>query len=304
MSASEPNTVRQETVTSEGVVIVREGTHHSEGKVSRKTPSIVFVDQYGSPRLLNPKVEFTDMSRVVSKATVNCYKQTEDLWKILNAIPDQKIEKFEWNFILKLLGKDGPILTQNESDFLFNYLDKDNSGDITKPELRSLLNLVVRENKWDENNSPTKDEMLKLTFKYAYDDIRVNSAVDFTLQMAVIKANNSLLNMLREMKNAKKHYENINGAIEKREKDVFKNPDNIFTDHLKKHEEIINKYADGPLKSQYDEIKNLLQLTKKEYDKINAQIKEFLEQGHELERLRERDAKCCKFLGCLCPCTF
>ena len=106
-------------------------------------------------------------TREISQSTWDTWQQTECLWSILDAIPDDKIEKSEWDFILKSLGKDEPILSRDESDFLFLYLDKDHSGDISKPELKYLFNEVVTINKWDENNAPTKREMLKQSFEYA-----------------------------------------------------------------------------------------------------------------------------------------
>jgi len=249
-------------------------------------------------------LQIKNMSREVSKATWDCWQTTEDLWKILNAIPDDKIEKYEWDFILKSLSEDERILSQDDSDFLFLYLDKDNSGDISKPELRALLNLVVRVNKWDENNRPSRAEMIRATYEYAFNDKKNNNAIDYKLQMAVITVKNLLTKLLRDMRSAKKYYEEVNKAIVDSDKEVFPNPRNIFVSHLKEHEEIIDKYADGPLKQQYENVKQLLATAEKDYKFVNSQIREFLDQGRELERLKGRDEKCCKILGCLCPCTF
>jgi len=244
------------------------------------------------------------MSREVSQATWDCWQQTEDLWKILNAIPDEKIEKFEWDFILKSLGGKKPVLSQDDSDFLFLYLDKDNSGDISKPELRALLNLVVRVNKWNEKNSPSREEMIRATYEYALNDKKKNNAIDYKLQMAIITVKNLLTELLREMRSAKGYYGEINKAIMDAGKTVFPNPKDIFEHHLEEHQEIIDKYADGPLQQQYEDVKRMLAIAQKEYRSVNTQIKEFLDQGVELERLRSRDEKCCKIFGCLCPCAF
>lgn len=252
---------------------------------------------------LQPKaVPFNNMAREVSKGTFDCWKQTEDLWKILNAIPDDKIEKFEWNFILKSMGGDDIILNQDDSDFLFMYLDKDNSGDISKPELRALLNLVVRVNKWNQSNTPSRTEMIRATFQYALDDQKTNHAIDYKLRMAVISVKNSLTELLREMRTAKVDYGKVITAIDDEDKKVFKNPRKIFEDKLKKHTEIIQNYADGTLLKQYKGAEKLLAEAEQEYKSVNAQINKFLVQGRELERLTERDERCCKIFGCLCPC--
>jgi len=243
------------------------------------------------------------MAREVSQATWDCWKTTEGLWKILNAIADDKIEKFEWDFILKSMGGNEEILSRNDSDFLFFYLDKDNSGDISKPELRALLNLVVRINKWNENNPPTKEQMIRAAFQYALNDKKNHSMIDYTLQMALIGATNSLTNLLKDMRSAKAQYAVVTKAITDGKRKVFRNPRKIFDEQLKEHEDIINKYA-GPMKKRYGAVRQLLNEAEKEYNFVNAQVKQFLDQGQELERLRDRDEKCCKIFGCLCPCTF
>jgi len=285
--------------------------HNSEGKVRHereissghvKTFSMSNNTLHKSQN--SHTLQIQNLTRDVSKATWDCWQTTEDLWKILNAIPDEKIEKYEWDFILKSLCRNEQILSQDDSDFLFLYLDKDNSGDISKPELRALLNLVVRVNKWDENNRPSNAEMIKATYEYAFNDKKINNAIDYKLQMAVITVKNSLTKLLREMRSAKRYYGEITKAIVDSGKEVFPNPRNIFESHLKEHEEIFNKYADGPLQQQYENAKELLVSAEKEYKFVNSQIKEFLDQGRELERLRARDEKCCKILGCLCPCAF
>jgi len=257
-----------------------------------------------------PMVEFkkdrlkvNTMSREVSQATWDCWKATEGLWTILNAINDDKIEKFEWDFILKSLGGDEEILSQNDADFLFLYLDKDNSGDISKPELRALLNLVVRINKWDENNCPTKEEMIKATFQYALNEKKLHSTIDYTLQMAIISTKNSLTKLLNDMKRAKENYGLVHGAINDSSKEVFPDPSRIFDAQLKEHEDIINRYA-GPSQERYEKLKKLLTIAEEEYKFVMSQVQGLLDQGQELEELRARDEKCCKILGCLCPCTF
>jgi len=249
------------------------------------------------------KLRIENMSREVSKATWDCFKSTEHLWTILNAIPDDKIEKFEWDFILKSMGGDEDILSQNDSDFLFLYLDKDNSGDISKPELRSLLNLVVRHNKWGEKNSPTKEEMIKATYQYAMNEKKHHSGIDYTLQVAIISVKNSLTKLLSDITSGKKHFEKVEEAISKSDVQVFQNPTGIFDEKLKEHAAIITKYP-GPLKKRYDGVKQLLAETEKEYTLVTSQVQDFLLQGRELDRLTERDEKCCKIFGCLCPCTF
>jgi len=246
-------------------------------------------------------LKIDNMSREVSKGTWDAWKSTEHLWRILNAIPDDKIEKFEWDFILKSMGGDEDILPQNDSDFLFHYLDKDASGDISKPELRQLLNLVVRHNKWGEKNSPTKEEMIRATYQYALNDKKNHSAIDYTLQIAIISVKNSLTKLLSDIRNAKVHYGLVQEAISKDDERVFTNPRKIFEEKLKEHEDIINKYP-GPLKQRYEEVKQLLAETEEVYNFVNSQVGDFLLQGQELDRLRKRDEKCCKIFGCLCPC--
>jgi len=250
------------------------------------------------------RLKVESLSRDISKASWDSWKTTEDLWKLLNAIPDDKIEKFEWNFILKSLGKDGEILPQNDADFLFDYMDKDNSGDISKAELRAVLDLVVRNNKWSGTNSPTKQEMIQATYQYALKEKKNHSAIDYTLQIAIISAKNSLTNLLKEMRSAKGHYGLVTSAIGKNNRHIFPNPRKIFDDQLKDHEDVINKYAAGPLKTHYEKVKALLAVTQEEYDVVHSQVHDFLVQGQELEILRAKDEKCCKIFGCLCPCTF
>jgi len=247
------------------------------------------------------KLKVNSMAREVSKATWDCWKATEGLWTILNAINDDKIEKFEWDFILKSLGRDKEILSQNDADFLFLYLDKDNSGDISKPELRALLNLVVRINKWDENNAPTNEEMIRATFEYALNEKKLNSTIDYTLQMAIISAKNSLTKHLNDMRSAQGNYGLVKEAINNGSKQVFPNPRRIFDAELKEHEDLINRYA-GPSKERYEKLKKLLSLAEDEYKFVISQVEGLLDQGRELEILRARDEKCCKIFGCLCPC--
>jgi len=268
----------------------------TDGKDQNETVRVTFNKEKDSLKIDN-------MSREVSKATWDAWKSTEHLWSILNAIPDDKIEKFEWDFILKSMGGDEDILSQNDSDFLFLYLDKDNSGDISKPELRALVNLVVRHNKWGSKNSPTKEEMIKATYQYALNEKKHHSAIDYTLQVAIISVRNSLTKLLNDIRSAKAHYGLVNKAISKNDGQVFPNPTKIFEEKLKEHEQIINKYP-GPLKQRYESVKQLLAETEKEYNLVNSQVQDFLLQGQELNRLRERDEKCCKVFGCLCPCTF
>jgi len=249
------------------------------------------------------RLKIDSMSRDISEATWDCWKTTEGLWKLMNAIPDDKIEKFEWNFILKALGKDEEILPQNDADFLFDYLDKDNSGDISKPELRATLDLVVRANKWSAKNSPTTKEMIKATYQYALNEKKNHSAIDYTLQIAIISVKNSLTNLLKEIRSAKGHYGLVTNAIGKNNRHIFPNPRKIFDDQLEDHEDVINKY-EGPLKTRYEKVKALLAVTQEEYDLVHSQVHDFLVQGQELEILRAKDEKCCKIFGCLCPCTF
>jgi len=243
------------------------------------------------------------MKREVSSATWNCWKTTESLWKVLNAINDDKIEKYEWDFILKSMGGEEEILTQNDADFLFLYLDKDNSGDISKAELRALLNLVVMINKWDEKNAPTKEDMIRATFRYALKEKKHSSMIDYTLQMAIISVKNSLTKLLNDMRSAKGNYGLVIDAINDSSKQVFPNPRSIFDAQLKEHEDIINRYA-GPSKERYEKLKKLLNRAEEEYKFVNSQVKVFLDQGRELQRLTARDEKCCKIFGCLCPCAF
>jgi len=269
--------------------------------MASKQPRAVHVDDSKKDQL---KVKMDSMSREVSKATWDCWKSTESLWRILNAIPDDKIEKFEWDFILKSMGrKDEKILSQDDSDFLFMYLDKDNSDDISKPELRALLDLVVRHNKWGAKNSPTIEEMIKATYQYALNEKKSHSSIDYTLQVAIIAVKNKLTKLLGDIRSAKVHYGLVNKAITDNNMQVFNNPTSIFEKNLKEHEDVINKYP-GPLKQRYDSVKQLLTVTEEEYNYVNNQVQDFLLQGRELDRLRDRDEKCCKILGCLCPCTF
>lgn len=248
-------------------------------------------------------VEYDGMQREVSKGTWNAYKQTESFWSILNVISDNKIEKLEWNFVLKTAGDGKPILSEDESDFLFMYMDKNNSGDITKPELRILLNLVVSSNKWEEHYTPTTAEMIKSTYEYALKD-KMKTPIDFTLQTAVIATKNKLTKFGRQLDTAKVYTEDLNKAITGEKATLFGNPQEMFDDQLKEHASTIEQYASGPLQTQYDEVKKLLQTAKDEYNLVNSRIQQFVEQDDELEYMRARDAKCCKIFGCVCPCAF
>merc|ERR1719193_3062221 len=252
----------------------------------------------------NISVSFDGMQRDVSQATWNTHKQTETFWSVLNVISDNKIEKFEWDFVLKMVGDGIPILSQDQSDFLFMYLDKDNSGDITKPELRALLNLVVRKNKWGYDNSPTLNEMIKCTYEYALEDKQKVSPIDFQLQTAVIAVRNKLTKFQGQIKNAKKCNEDLNKVIEESSTVLFSNPQKIFDTHLNEHALTIDKYAVGPLQSQYNEVKKLLKTASEEFNLLNSRVKQFTDQDSELKRMRARDAKCCKIFGCVCPCAF
>jgi len=225
--------------------------------------------------------------REVSDDTWNCWKATEGLWQILNAIPDDKIEKFEWDFMLKSLGGDKEILSQNNSDFLFLYLDKDNSGDISKPELKSLLNLVVMVNKWNAKNAPTNEGMIRAAYQYALKDKKSHSMIDYIIQMAIIDTTNTLTKLLKDIRSAKAQYSVVTTAITDGKMQVFRNPREIFDEHIKEHEEIINKYA-GPMKKLYRDVEQLLHEAEKEYNLVNAQVKELLNQGRELQRLTDR----------------
>jgi len=244
-------------------------------------------------------LECKAMSRETSKATFNTWKATESLWTILNAIPDDKIEKFEWDFILKSLGKEEQILSQDDSDFLFFYLDKDNSGDISKPELRSLLNKVVRVNKWGDKNTPSRREMLLRTRDYALEDRKENFAIDYTIQKEIITVKNGLNRLLEQIRNANKYYNEL--SIHNK-KTVFPDPQEIYDDHLKEHEKVISKYANVSLQTRYNEVMRLLKVAKVEYTNVISQTQVYLEQGEELERLRDRDERCCKIFWCLLPC--
>jgi len=241
-------------------------------------------------------------ARDVSEATWETWKHTENLWSVLNAIADEKIEKFEWDFIIKSLEKDDPVLSQDEADFLFAYLDKDDDGCITKPELKAKLNLVVRVNKWDKDNAPSKEEMIQCTYNYAMQDMKQNNSIDFSIQMAMITVKNSLIKLRHQIRSARKDYKAVNEAIDSSAA-IFSDPQKIFDRHLKEHEETLEKYGNGNyLQTRYGEVKELLKVVQEEYSSVNAQMREFIEQGRELRMLKEHDERCCKVFGCLCPC--
>jgi len=267
-------------------------------------------------------VEFEVMNREVSKNTRDTYRKIEGFWSILNVISDDKIEKFEWDFVLKMAGRGKAILSEDESDFLFIYLDTNNSGDITKPELRALLTLVVdtNKNKWDEQYIPTLDDMIRCAYEYAFND-KMKSPIDLKLQTSVITVKNKLTKFRRKLNTAKKYNEELNKAVtgnstKKKNNEelnkaingnstaLFPNPQEIFDSHLNEHASTIDKYAIGPLKAQYDDVKNLLKTSKKEYNLVNARMKQFVDQADELNYLKARNAKCCKIFGCVCPCAF
>jgi len=249
-------------------------------------------------------MSFNPMSRDVSKGTWDTWHHTQNLWSIMNAIPDDKIEKFEWDFVIKSVGKHETVLSQDKADFLFAYLDKDNDGSISKPELKAKLNLVVRLHKWDENNTPTKTEMIQCTYDYAFKDMKENNPIDFKLQMAMITVKNLLTKLLHQIRTARKHYEAVHEAIIDTSQALFSDPQKIYDKHLKEHEGILSQYASGNLQRRYNDVKELLNAVLEEYNFVNAQTTEFIEKGRELCKLKERDERCCKVFGCLCPCVF
>jgi len=235
----------------------------------------------------------------VSEETNMCLMLADKLWDILNVIPSDKIEKFEWDFILKSLGDGKPVLEQNESDFLFVYLDKSNTGDITKPELRSLLELALRNNDWDVDYEPTYKEIIQRVYEYALND--EEKAIRWQLELAVIKARNDLTRLLDALKKAKYDYSLIDTAMVEEQASLFTEPQRIFDRHLKEHQEIIEKFPMGTIQGKFDQLKKMLDKAEKEYKLVDSQIKKFVDQANKLEMLEIRDAKCCKVFGCLCP---
>lgn len=240
------------------------------------------------------------MEKEVSDATRNCYRQGELLWVTFNAIPDEVIDKSEWNFILKSLGKNGDILSQFESDFLFLYLDTDYSGDITKQELRTLLDKVIRDNKWNDYTKPSTEEMIKTVHKYALEDSKNQRLWAHDIQLALIRVKNQLTDLIRKMGDASIYYEEIKNAINDPRKEIFDtNPRKIYHEHLEEYEDMLNKLKEkrgSNIQKQYEEVKKIFGEAEKKYKSVSDQISHFAGQDRELE-------KCCKIFGYFCPCT-
>lgn len=236
------------------------------------------------------------MEKEISDATRNCYWQGELLWGTFNAIADEVIVKSEWNFILNYLGKNGDLLNQNESDFLFLYLDTDHSGDITKQELRTLLDKVVRKNKWNDSNKPTTVEMIKTAYAYAFQDSVNQRPWVHDIQMALIKVKNELTNLSRKMGDASIYYEEISNTIDDPHRELFNtNPKKIYDEHLKNYESMLKEKKGTNIQKQYEEVKKIYTDAEEKYISVCYQIRHFAGQERELK-------KCCKIFGYLCPC--
>jgi len=249
-----------------------------------------------APKDMLPRVvSYKGLEITLSEGSAESYARVKELLDFINIIPGDNIEKFEWDFIFKSLSKENPILEEDESEFLFTYLDRSKMGAINKKFLRDSLVHVVRNGEWDGIDKPSNREIFRKFYEYSVKEQKQSHGIDYKLNLAVMQVKKRLGKLKRDIDSAKNHFDLINGAIEEGQLTLFADPQSIFDDQLKDHQKFLKQYEGGSFQKNYDSVKKMLYEAKKNYAVVNAQL-------NALRELKENDSKCCKFFGCLCPC--
>jgi len=217
-----------------------------------------------------------------------------------------KVTRREWNFVLKELGDDtGPVLKEEEANFLFKWLDKDRSGEITKYNFEAFIGGVVM--KFMETDSPR--EILRKAFETAEAESQRMGGIDYQVQKLLLKAETTLTKHIENMSFTKQCY---NKALTKaeavtEERAAGRSPStNVFASPKKRYEEDLEGWkktieiGNDRLKAQYRDVMVKINEAEAVTQEVNDMVRIFVEQGAELGYLRERDSHCCRMACLLC----
>jgi len=253
---------------------------------NRHSASLVEV-----PRVISHKGLLKSCSEETAKALI----WLEEIISIFDMIDGEEIHKDDWDFLMKLIDRKNPVLEKNDSEFLFVHLEKNNSGYTTKGILKAFLRTTVRDSKRNLNNKPLNREIFQMAYEHAVNDQKLNKRYTYEFQIALTNAQSALSKLVLDLKTINRNYKLINDSIEEGNSSPFPNPQIIYEQHLKEHESVIDKYVTGSLKKRYMVVKEMQSEAQTQWEIFNSQLSELVE-------LRERDSRCCKIFGCLCPC--
>jgi len=254
-------------------------------------------DEQRESSLMRPKTLTHDgVPLSCSEGTAKGFIWLDEFWKIVDMIiVDDIIEKDDWDFLMKCIDRKNPVLEQKDAEFLFVHLEDGNSGYTTKGILKTFLRTAVREINKEINNKPTNREIFQMAFQHAVNDEKLTQSISYQFKIALINANSALSKLMLDMKSLNENSALIHDSIDSGNPSPFPSPQIIYDKHLKEHQGFIDKYVTGSLKKRYEGIKSMLNEAEKQYEMTNSNLAELVE-------LRERDSRCCKFFGCLCPC--
>jgi len=252
---------------------------------ARHSESVIQV-----PRTISHKGLIQSCSEGTAKALI----WLEEVWPIVDMIDGDVIQKDDWDFILKVIDRKNPVLEKNDSEFLFMHLEKDTSGHTTKGILKTFLRTTMRNSKRKLDNKPLNREIFQMAYEHALNDEKLTKRYTYEFKMALTNAKSALTKLMLDLKTINQNYRLINESIEKGVS-PFPSPKIVYEKHLKEHQSVIDKYVTGSLKKRYDVVKIMQSEAQTEWEILNSQLSELVE-------LRERDSRCCKFFGCLCPC--
>jgi len=240
-------------------------------------------------------VSYRGVVKSVSEETAKALVWLEEIWPIVDMIDGDEIHKDDWDFIIKLIDRKNPVLEKNDSEFLFMHLEKDASGYTTKGILKAFLRNTVRNSKRDLTNKPLNREIFQMAHEHAVNDQKLTRRYTYEFQMALTKAKDDLNKSKLDLQTINRNYKLINDSIAKGNPYPLPNPQIVYEKHLKEHQNVIDKYVTGSLKKRYEVVKEMQSEAQTQWEIFNSQLSELVE-------LRERDSRCCKIFGCLCPC--
>jgi len=243
------------------------------------------------PRTISHKVNIKSVSDETAKALI----WLDEICPIVDMIDGEVIRKDDWDFILRVIDRKNPVLEKSDSEFLFMHLEKETNGYTTKGIIKAFLRTTVRNSKRSLDNKPLNREIFQMAYERAVNDEKLTKRYTYEFKMGLTNAKSALSKLMLDLKTMNRNYKLINDSIEKGNPCPFTSPEIIYEKHLKEHQSVIDKYVTGSLKKRYEVVKEMQSEAQTQWEIFNSQLSELVE-------LRERNSRCCKIFGCLCPC--